>query len=85
MIASCLTVFIVVLESGLLFPITSDNWQQKGVPKEPVTYPTTDAKKSYEGSVVHSWLKLDGLATAFSTITLSFGGHAVIPSVEHGI
>lgn len=74
MIASSLTVLIVVVESAVLYPITNATEQGDHLPL-PLEF-------SSGGDVEHSAFVPAGFATAFSTITLSFGGHAVMPSIE---
>jgi len=77
MVASCLTVLIVVVEAALLYPITNATEDSKHLPL------ALDFDMS--GEVTHSTFVPAGFATAFSTITLSFGGHAVMPSIEHAM
>jgi amino acid permease len=77
-LASVLTVVIVVAESAALYPITNSSLASKHLP--------TSAPLQFDpatGDVMHATF-VPGMraATSFSTMVLSFGGHAVLPSVE---
>ena len=75
MAASVTTVVVVVVCSLLLSPISSAS----EVPLDPAFV------ASNASSVTHKAYVVATLPSAFAAITLSFGGHAVFPSIEHGM
>ena len=71
-LSSALTVVVVVVFSLLAFPVT---------PASDLPLPDS-FKHSNATSVGHSFVNLETFPSAFSAITLSFGGHACFPSLE---
>lgn len=78
LLGSTLTIGLVVVESAILYPVTNHT-HAGGADGLPTSVPLTFAT---DGSVDHAAFLPAGFANAFSTITLSFGGHAVLPSIE---
>ena len=76
LLASSLTILIVVVESAILLPVTNATQHEQGLPSSaPLVF-------NEHGDVAHAALRPGGFASSFSVITLSFGGHAVLPSIE---
>lgn len=70
--ASMLTVLVTVILSMVLYPISSSS---------PVPFPDAFQNTSFT-HVNHTTINFGNFPSAFSGIALSFGGHAVFPSIE---
>ena len=69
LLASALTILVVVVESAILLPVTNATRHEQGLPSSvPLVFDD-------DGDVAHAALRPGGFASAFSVITLSFGGH----------
>lgn len=80
LLATMLCVVEVVLFAFIIGPITGDRAAKYNLPTPPSFQNMT--RLHPDEPVSYDWFVLGNFPTAFSAITMAFGGHAVFPSIE---